>query len=75
MIAAAFAIGLVLVIVNGVFQPFVVLPPGAVRIPTSGFGPAELCTLQAATNPVHGWLSGDQSDPEWPVWISRPKAL
>jgi len=71
-VAAAFAAVSLLLVLNAVLRPFDPLPEGAARIPTSAFGPRDLCTLEAATSPVHGTLHGDPTHTDWPVWLSRP---
>jgi hypothetical protein len=73
LVGAALIGGLALFLaLNAVFRPFVPLPEGAVRIPTSDASPPDLCTLQAAVSPVRGVLRGTATQTAWPVWLSRP---
>jgi hypothetical protein len=70
----------VLIVVAGCGSPLppVVIPAGALAVPTNenlvrsytdAAGLDHLCTLEAAINPVSGALEGDQSDATWPVWL------
>jgi hypothetical protein len=74
----AASVALILVGGCGALPPPVVIPDGAVAIPTDenvvpsytdAAGIGHLCTLAAAINPVSGALEGDQSDATWPVWL------